>query len=66
MVNAGRQLESQSKWVPLPITTASANEVLALAWEAAHSERELAVLDKEKLPLKEKNDTQKYLLATIR
>jgi hypothetical protein len=66
MVNAGRQLGSQSKWVPLPITTASANEALALEWEAAHSERELAVLDKEKLPLKEKNDTRKYLLATIR
>ena len=64
-VNLGRQLESQAKWTPLPITTASANEALALEWEAANSERELAVLDKEKLPPKEKKDQRKYLLSTI-
>jgi Protein of unknown function (DUF1553)/Protein of unknown function (DUF1549)/Planctomycete cytochrome C len=65
MVNSDRRLESQSKWVPLPITTASATEALALEWEAAESERELAVLDKEKLSPKEKKDKRKYLLATI-
>jgi hypothetical protein len=64
-VNSARQLESQAKWMPLPITTASANEALALEWEAANSERELAVLDKEKLPPKEKKDQRKYLLSTI-
>src|SRR4029077_1700492 len=64
-MNLGRQLESQAKWMPLPITNASANEALALEWEAANSERELAVLDKDKLSPKEKKDQRKYLLSTI-
>ncbi len=64
-VDSGRQLESQAKWMPLPISTASANEALALEWEAANSERELAVLDKDKLSPKEKKDQRKYLLSTI-
>ncbi|PYX67343.1 MAG: hypothetical protein DMG78_27935, partial [Acidobacteria bacterium] len=64
-VNLGRQLESQAKWMPLPISTASANEALALEWEAVNSERELAVLDKDKLSPKEKKDQRKYLLSTI-
>jgi hypothetical protein len=64
-VNLGRQLESQAKWMPLPITAASANEALGLEWEAANSGRELAVLDKETLPPKEKKDQRKYLLSTI-
>ncbi|HKV76929.1 MAG TPA: PSD1 and planctomycete cytochrome C domain-containing protein [Candidatus Sulfotelmatobacter sp.] len=64
-VYSGRQLESQATWMPLPITTASANEALALEWEAANSERELAALDNEKLPPKEKKDKRKYLLSTI-
>lgn len=64
-VNLGRQLESQAKWMPWPISTASANEALALEWEAANSERELAVLDKDKLSPKEKKDQRKYLLSTI-
>ncbi len=65
MVNSGRQLERQAKWLPLPIVSASANEALALEWEAANSERELAVLDKKNLPPKEKRETRKYLLANI-
>jgi hypothetical protein len=65
MVNSARMLESQSKWAPLPITTASANEALALEWEASNSERELASLDKEKLPPKERRDKQKSLLGAI-
>jgi mono/diheme cytochrome c family protein len=64
-VNSGRQLESQAKWTTLPITVASANEALALEWEVANSERELAVLDNEKLSPKEKKDQRKYLLSTI-
>ena len=64
-VYSGRQLESQATWMPLPITTASANEALALEWEAANSQRELAALDNEKLPPKEKKDKRKYLLSTI-
>ncbi len=64
-VNMGRELENKAKWVPLPLTAASANEVLALEWETANSERELAVLDKENVSPKEKKEIRKYLLSTI-
>jgi hypothetical protein len=65
MVDSGRRLESRSKWMPLPITTASANEGLALEWETADAQRQLAALNNEKLRPKEKKEKRKYLLATI-
>jgi len=65
MVASGRRLESQAKWMPLTISGASANEALALEWEAANSERELAELSKEKLSPKEQKEKRKYLLTTI-
>ena len=65
MVTSGRRLETQTKWIPLAITSASANEALALEWEAADSERELAALNEGKLPPKEQKEKRKYLLTTI-
>jgi len=65
MVASGRRLESQAKWMPLTISGASANEALALEWEAENSERELAELSKEKLSPKEQKEKRKYLLTTI-
>jgi hypothetical protein len=65
MVTSGRRLEGQTKWIPLAITSASANEALALEWGAANAERELAALNKEKLPPKEQKEKRKYLLTTI-
>jgi Protein of unknown function (DUF1553)/Protein of unknown function (DUF1549)/Planctomycete cytochrome C len=65
MVTSGRRLENQERWIPLAITSASANEGLALEWEAANSERELAALSKEKLSAKEQKEKRKYLFTTI-
>ena len=52
LLDRGRQLEQQAKWTPLPITSASANEALALQWIAAHLERQLDDFDHEKPPAK--------------
>jgi hypothetical protein len=66
VVDFGRQLEGQTQWTPLPITSASANEALALFWEVAESEKELAALKDKKLPPKKKEDQRKELLKDIR
>jgi len=66
VVNSGRELEGQTPWTPLPITSASANETLALLWEVAESEKELAALKDKKLAPKKKEEQRKELLKDIR
>jgi hypothetical protein len=58
MVEHGRQLEQQSNWTPLPITSASANESLGLQWTATPLEQELAAFDYEKPPEKPRTPKQ--------
>jgi hypothetical protein len=65
VVDSGRQLEGQSRWIPLPITTASASESLALDWAADELERQLAELKYKKMPAKKKEDDRKDLLKDI-
>jgi uncharacterized protein DUF1553/uncharacterized protein DUF1549/cytochrome c len=65
VVDSGRQLEEQAKWIPLPITAASASERPALQWEVDQLERELARLPDEKIPAKKKEDKRKYLVKAI-
>jgi hypothetical protein len=65
LVNTSRQLEAQAHCTPAPITTASANEALALKWEVREEERDLASLKSEKLPARKKEAKQKALLKEI-
>jgi hypothetical protein len=65
VVDLGRQMEDQTSWTPLPITAASANEALALRFEASGLERQLAHLQDGKLSAKEKESKRKDLLKAI-
>jgi hypothetical protein len=65
VVESGRQLEARAHWIPLPITAASANESLALRWEANEVERDLAGLKDEKLSAKKKETKRKDLVKEI-
>ena len=73
VVDRGRQLEQQSKWIPLPITSASANEGLALRWTVTHLEKELVAFDHEQPPtvprtrqeIKNRQEARKDLLKAI-
>jgi hypothetical protein len=65
VVDLGRQLDDQTQWIPLPITTASASEAAALRWEADQLERELARLPDEKISAKKKEDKRKYLVKAV-
>ena len=65
VVDSGRQLETQAHWLSLPITAASANESLALRWEANEVERDLAGLENEKISVKKKEAKRKDLLKEI-
>ena len=62
VVDSGRQLEEQAHWIPLPITAASASEALALQWEAARLEQQLAAVKDEKISAKKKEAKRKDLL----
>jgi len=53
VVETGRKLESETQWLPVTITSASASEALALRFEITELERQLADLRVEKLPGKE-------------
>jgi hypothetical protein len=65
-VDSGRQLETQSHWIPLPISTASASEALALEWELGELQRQLSKLENnKKIPVKKKEDDRKDLLNDI-
>ena len=72
-VERGRQLEEQSKWTPMPIASASANEALALRWMVANLEEQLADFDHEKPPakprtarqIKDRQTERKYLVRAV-
>jgi hypothetical protein len=65
VVNSGRQSEEQAHWIPVPITAASASEALALQWEVAEQEEELAGVSYEKISAKKKEARKKELLKYI-
>jgi hypothetical protein len=65
IVDKGRQLEAQAHWTALPITDASASEVLALRWEAGEAERDLADVKDEKISAKKKEAKRKDLLKEV-
>src|SRR5882724_10624982 len=59
LVDKGRELEEQAHWTSAPITAASANESLALSWEAREVEHDLAALPDEKISAKKKEKKRK-------
>ena len=65
VVNLGRQLEEQAHWTQFPITAASANEELAMQWEANQLEQQLAGVTAEKISAKKKAAKRKDLLKAI-
>ncbi|HEY1676779.1 MAG TPA: PSD1 and planctomycete cytochrome C domain-containing protein [Candidatus Sulfotelmatobacter sp.] len=65
VVAQGRQIEAQSHWVPLSVTSASASERLAFQWQASQFERDLAHLKGEKLPAKKEQSARRSLLSAI-
>src|SRR5581483_10717435 len=65
VVDSGREREAQAHWTSLPITAASANEALALRWEAGELRRELAALQGKKIPAEKKEKQRKDLLKAI-
>jgi hypothetical protein len=58
VVETGRQLEEETRWVPVTVTSATASEGPALRFEIAELERHLAELRKEKLPGKEAKEKE--------
>jgi hypothetical protein len=65
VVSRGRQLEQQSRWSPVRITSATANAALASQWEAAEFERQLAGLKREKLRPNEEKNRRRNLQQSI-
>jgi len=65
IVDKGRQLEAQTHWTALPITTASAREGPAVSWEADQMEKQLARVKDEKIPEKQKEGKRKGLVKAI-
>ena len=53
LVDEGRSLEAQTRWIPANITSATASEAPALRWEIVQLERKLGELRESKLPGKE-------------
>ena len=64
-VTRSRQLEQQSQWSPIQITSARASAALAAHWVASQFERKLAHLKQEKLSPKKENEQRKYLQQAI-
>jgi hypothetical protein len=60
VVSQGRQLEQQSQWAPVRITSATSSGALASQWEASEFERKLADLKRQKLSPKKEKDQRKY------
>jgi hypothetical protein len=58
VVETGRQLEEETRWVPVTVMSATASESPALRFEIAELERQLAELRKEKLPGKEAKEKE--------
>jgi len=65
VVSRGRQLEQQSQWSPIPITSATASVSLAAQWEASELERQLADLKRKNLTPKKEKELRKYLQQAI-
>jgi hypothetical protein len=65
VVSQGRLTEAQSRWTPLRVNAARANEALALRWEAAELERQLAHLQEKKLGPKAEKSERKDLITAI-
>jgi Protein of unknown function (DUF1549)/Protein of unknown function (DUF1553)/Planctomycete cytochrome C len=65
VVTQGRQLEAQSQWAPVRVTSAAASEALAFQWQASELGRELARLKDEKLAPKKEASERKDLLQAI-
>jgi hypothetical protein len=65
VVSRGRQLEEQSQWAGIPITSATASVSLAWQWEASDLERQLAGLKLEKLTAKKEKEQRKSLQQGI-
>ena len=53
VVEAGRDLENETQWLPVKVTSATASEAPALRWEIVQLERQLHELRGSKLPGKE-------------
>jgi hypothetical protein len=65
VVTQGRQLEAQSQWSPVRVSSATASEALASQWQASEFERGLARLKDEKLAPKKEAAERKDLLQAI-
>lgn len=65
VADVGRQLDSQTHWMPAPIVAASASESAALLWDANETQHDLADLNDAKLSAKQKEDKRKELLKDI-
>ena len=65
VVSEGRQLEQQSQWLPIRLSSATASAALASQWEASELERKLADLKREKLAPKKEKEERKYLQQAI-
>ncbi|HTS05982.1 MAG TPA: DUF1553 domain-containing protein [Candidatus Eisenbacteria bacterium] len=65
VVSHGRQLEQQSQWSAIPISSARASTSLAFQWEASELEKKLKSLKREKLSAKEEAEQRKDLQKAI-
>ena len=65
VVARGRQLEQQSQWSPIRITSATASVSPALQWEASELERQLVDLKQKTLTPKKEKEERKYLQQAI-
>ena len=65
VVSHGRQLEQQSQWSPISISSARASAALAFQWEASELEKKLADLKREKLSPKKEAEQRKDLQKAI-
>jgi hypothetical protein len=65
VVSRGRQLEQQSQWSPIHVTSATTSVSLALQWEASELERQLAALKQKTLTPKKEKELRKYLQQSI-
>jgi hypothetical protein len=65
VVSRGRQLEEQSQWSSIRVTSATASASLASLWEASDLQRQLAGLAREKLPAKKEKAQRKDLQQAV-
>ena len=65
VVSRGRQLEQQSQWSPVGVSSARASAALAFQWEASELEKKLANLTREKPSPKKEAEQRKDLQKAI-